>query len=78
MQTTTYKINNEDLQHSTESYIQCPVINYNGNESEATYLKLTQCCKSTVVKLKKKKKKLGLSSPLPPLPSGLSKPSWKM
>ena len=55
MQTTTYKINNEDLQHSTENYIQCPVINYNGNESEATYLKLTQCCKSTVVKLKKKK-----------------------
>ena len=73
MQTTTYKINNEDLLYSTENYLQCPVINYNGNESEATYLKLTQCCKSTIVKLKKKK--LAPPSPLPPLPSGLSKPS---
>lgn len=61
MQTTTYKINNEDLLYSTENYIQCPVINYNGNESEATYLKLTQCCKSTIVKLKKKRNWLPLA-----------------
>ena len=47
--TTGYKINNKDLLYSKGNYIQYLVITYNGKESEAVYLKLTQCCKSTMV-----------------------------
>ena len=48
------QINNKDLLYSTGNYIQYLVITYNGKESEAVYLKLTQYHKSTLVKLKKK------------------------
>ena len=44
---------------ATGNYIQYLVIICSGEESEAVHLKLTQYCKSTVVKLKKKIKAIG-------------------
>ena len=51
-------IKNKDLQHSTENYIQHPVINCNEEEYEKEYVCITeslcctaeimQCCKSTI------------------------------
>ena len=43
------QITNKDLLYSTGNYIQHLVITYNGKESEAVHLKLTQYCKSTMV-----------------------------
>ena len=56
-------INNKVLLYRTGNYIQYPVINHNGKESEkeyiyvklnhfAVYLKLTQHCKLTIFQLK--------------------------
>ena len=48
------KMNNKVLLYSTGSYVQYPIINYNGKEyiymnHFAVYQKLTQHCKSTTI-----------------------------
>ena len=42
------QIDNKDLLYSTGNYTQYLVINYNGKESEAIHLKLTQYCKLAI------------------------------
>ena len=49
---------NEDLEHSTGNYIQFPIITYNGKDSEAVHLKLTQYCKSNIVQFFKKERSM--------------------
>ena len=48
-----YKHNKKNLLYRTGNYIQYLIITYNGKESEAVHLKLTQYCKSTIVKFLK-------------------------
>ena len=49
---------NKDLEHSTGNYIQFPIITYNGKDSEAVHLKLTQYCKSNIVQFFKKERSM--------------------
>ena len=43
-------INKKDLLYSIWNYTQYSVITYGGKETETVYLKLSQYCKSTIVK----------------------------
>ena len=49
---------NKDIEHSTGNYIQFPIITYNGKDSEAVHLKLTQYCKSNIVQFFKKERSM--------------------